>query len=163
MESWYFAYGSNLLVDQMIARTGMPERAERPPRIARLADYRLVFQHLAPGEPAFANIVSPGEGLLGVVYSCTPAVLEKLDSYEHGYARLPVRVTDQLGEVLAASAYIVQPAAAPAFGSPNAAYLQKIVHGAWQHGLPPEYIESIVAIATVANPGSVCRPESFGS
>jgi cation transport regulator ChaC len=147
MESWYFAYGSNLWRDQMIARTGAIGAAEHPPRIARLANYRLVFQRLEKGGPAYANIVSPGDGVLGVVYRCRAADLEKLDDYERGYERRPIVVIDPSGEELPAAAYIVKPGPAIEIGPPSDEYLQKIVRGATQHGLAETYIAQIVAIA----------------
>ena len=147
MDSWYFAYGSNLWKDQMIARTGAIGRAEHVPRIAHLENYRLVFQRLTTAGAAFANIVIPGDGVLGVIYRCSPADLEKLDRYEGGYQRQPITVTDQYGEALSAIAYIIRSAQAANFIKPSAEYLKKIVTGARQHGLPEPYIQAVVAIA----------------
>src|SRR4051812_19256589 len=102
MESWYFAYGSNLWKDQMIERVGAVNYGEQGPRIAALANHRLVFQHLESGGPAFANIVSPGTGVLGVVYRCTAEQLDLLDRYESSYERRKIEVTDEAGEALSA-------------------------------------------------------------
>jgi gamma-glutamylcyclotransferase len=147
MEFWYFAYGSNLLSGQMIERTGAIGHGEHPPRIARLENHRLVFQQLEEGGPAFANIRYPGDGVLGVVYRCSQAELERLDHYEGGYERQPISVTDQHGEVLAAVAYFVLPSATVSFARPQEEYLAKIITGARQHGLPESYIDEIIAIA----------------
>jgi gamma-glutamylcyclotransferase (GGCT)/AIG2-like uncharacterized protein YtfP len=149
LESWYFAYGSNLSIEQMIARTGAIGHVDHHPRIARLANHRLAFQQLDEAEPAFANIVSPGDGVVGVLYRCSRTELESLDHYEQGYELRPVTVVDQQGETLAAVAYIIGPLPAVADGRPSAAYLKRIVTGARQHGLPEEYIASVVAIAAV--------------
>lgn len=162
MDSWYFAYGSNLSIEQMIARIGSTGSAEHQPRIAHLANHRLVFQQLEPGGPAFANILSPGDGVLGVVYRCRPADLARLDDYEGCYQRQPIQVTDRQGEVLAAVAYVAGPAPPVAFGRPSAEYLARIVSGARQHGLPEQYIGQIVATAlSAAEPGN--RPRKPGS
>lgn len=147
MEVWYFAYGSNLLADQMIERTGAIGHAEHPPRIARLAGYRLVFQTLEECGPAFANIHCSDDEVHGVVYRCNPAQLNTLDVYESGYERLVISVSDPQGEVLEAVAYIVSPALPARFGRPSEEYLERIVSGARQHGLPEPYIGSVVAIA----------------
>lgn len=147
MESWYFAYGSNLWMDQMRERTGVSYTGERAPRIAHLADHRLVFQHLAEGEPAFANILSSGAGVVGVVYRCSHTDLERLDRYEGGYDRQAITVTDARGEVLPATAYVVGNSQAIRFGKPSTEYLEKIITGARQHGLPKQYIASITTIA----------------
>ncbi len=158
MESWYFAYGSNLWIDQMIARTGAIGHADHPPRIAHLADHRLVFQHLEPAGPAYANILCPGDGVLGVVYRCSAAELERLDRYEGGYDRQPVTVIDQQGEVLAATTYVVISRPAATFGRPGPEYLQRIVTGARQHGLPEEYIAQVIRIASAGTrPAGECR------
>lgn len=146
MDVWYFAYGSNLLVEQMIERTGAIGHADDPPRIARLSGYRLVFQSLEERGPAFANIHRSDDEVHGVVYRCSSAHLSILDVYESGYERLVISVSDQQGEVLEAVAYIVNPAQPARFGRPSDEYLDRIVTGARQHGLPEPYIDGVVAI-----------------
>src|SRR5947208_4766736 len=98
MYVWYFAYGSNLWKEQMIARTGVIAHPQFPPRIVRLETYRLVFQSLESGGPAYANILTPGDGVLGVLYRCSPANLERLDRFEQGYDRQPIKVSPLQGE-----------------------------------------------------------------
>lgn len=147
MECWYFAYGSNLLKDQMIERTGGIGHVDYPPRIARLENHRLVFERLEDTGPAFANIRSPGDGVLGVVYRCSRAELERLDHFEQGYERQAIEVTDQQDEVLAAAAYIIPPSQSAAFARPQNDYLARIVAGARQHGLPEPYVHQIIAVA----------------
>jgi gamma-glutamylcyclotransferase len=147
MADWYFAYGSNLLTDQMKQRTDALNRAGPVPRVARLADHRVVFQRPGPDSAAYANIVSPGDGVLGVAYHFTPADFEKMDGYERGYDRRPVRVTDVNGEVFEVMVYVMRPESDPTSATPDPAYLQRIVSGARQHGLPEEYIGSIIAEA----------------
>lgn len=158
MEVWYFAYGSNLWTDQMRTRVGSIGRAEHPPRIARLAGYRLQFQQCEPDGDAYANIVAVDAGLmgqgmsgrsvLGVVYRLHEADLARLDAFEHGYERRPITVIDLAGETLDAIAYIVRPADALHIGRPSEAYLSRIITGARQHGLPEPYIDEIIAIAS---------------
>lgn len=148
MESWYFAYGSNLWARQMQMRTGAVEHALHPPRMARLENYHLVFEHLEGSGPAYANILPGGQGVWGVVYRCNEADLERLDRYERGYDRQQVVVIDQAGEVVSTLVYVMRPHPATRAGLPNAEYLQRIVQGAQQHGLPAEYIEGIVARAS---------------
>lgn len=154
MECWYFAYGSNLSLEQMIARLGGSRPVERGCKIAHLANYRLVFQYLESPGPAFANIVSPGAGVFGVVYRCSPADLARLDHFECGYERRPIAVTDRQGESMSAVAYVVQSAQAADFGRPSAEYLDRIIRGARHHGLPEQYIDSIVASALTGPTGS---------
>jgi gamma-glutamylcyclotransferase (GGCT)/AIG2-like uncharacterized protein YtfP len=148
MESWYFAYGSNLWPNQMRMRTGAVEHVLHPPRVARLENHHLVFEHLAGSGPAYANILPGGEGVLGVIYRCNEADLERLDRYERGYDRQHVVVTDQASEAISAIVYIMRPHPATRAGRPNADYLQRIVQGAQQHRLPAEYIEGIMTRAS---------------
>jgi gamma-glutamylcyclotransferase len=150
MKSWYFAYGSNLWIEQMMERTDAMRHAEDGPRIARLANHRLAFQQIDNAGPAYANIVCPGEGVLGVVYRCSPEDLDRLDRYERGYERQPITVIDRSGEELAAVVYVISAAQAANTGRPSAEYLKRIVTGARQHGLPEEYIDNLVTIALSA-------------
>ena len=154
MESWYFAYGSNLWIEQMIERTGGIGQGEHRPKSAHLANHRLVFQHLEDNGPAFANILCPGNGVLGVVYHCRPTTLEKLDYYECGYTRQSITVTDQQGEMINAIAYVITPRQGVRPGQHSTEYLQRILTGAKQHGLPESYIDTIIAIAQSTIPSS---------
>jgi cation transport regulator ChaC len=147
MDHWYFAYGSNLLSDQMVARTGPIRTGDERPRIARLANYRLVFNMLGSDGQIYANIVTPGGGVLGVVYRCGREALQKLDGYERGYERQELAVIDDHGVELPAVVYIARPGKVTAEGRPSDAYLQKIVSGAREHGLSEEYIRALEARA----------------
>ncbi len=148
MEAWYFAYGSNLLGSQLVARTGSAAGgAGQLPRLVRLADYRLVFQHPKLERPAYANIVPGGDGVLGVVYRFTSADFQSLDRFETGYERRMIIVQAADGEDLPAETYIMHVDDGAKFGRPDAAYLQRILDGAKQHGLSDDYLASIVTIA----------------
>jgi len=144
---WYFAYGSNLWTEQLVARIGPLDDAADKPRIARLANYRLVFQHLDVTSAAYADIVTPGDGVIGVVYRCTSEQLDRLDIHEGGYDRQAVTVIDEQGESLSAMVYIMTPTPSLRFGKPTNAYLRKILRGAREHHLPEAYMRQIEAIA----------------
>ena len=143
MSDWYFAYGSNLWIDQMAKRTGPLGEGENRPRRAQLSNYRLVFNMRGECGQVFANIVSPGKGVLGVLYYCAPEALARLDEYEQGYDRARVVVTAENGEQVVAFTYIAEPAHRASGGRPSAEYLLRIVTGARQHGLPDAYISEI--------------------
>ena len=149
MRQWYFAYGSNLSIDQMIERTVANRPTEFDPRVACLANHRLIFQYLDDTGSAFANILAPGEGVLGVIYHCSQIDLQRLDDFERGYVRQSILVTDQHGEELAAITYVVDPGPNTIMGRPSAEYLERITTGARQHGLPEWYVHDIVAIAQI--------------
>jgi gamma-glutamylcyclotransferase len=147
MQIDYFAYGSNLCLDQMVARTGA-DAASLHPRIAFLADHRLVFQRITRLGSAYANIVAPGSGVAGVTYRCTPEQLERLDRFESGYERQPINVTGQDQRIVSVVTYVMRPGAMSHYGQPSAEYLERIVTGAQRQGLTAEYIGQIVTIAT---------------
>lgn len=85
-ELWCFAYGSNLLREQIKRRIGHIPEAPR----AWLEGYRLAFNKLGGDGTGKANIVKqPGTKVWGVVYRCSPEDLDKMDSYE-GVAKHPI-------------------------------------------------------------------------
>lgn len=148
MDPWYFAYGSNLHHAQLLRRCGgLLSTSDERPRIAHLPNYKLVFNMDGGDGQVYANIATPGAGVLGVIYRCGPAALAKLDVYETGYDRLDVTVTDEQGNSLPAIAYIAQPANVTTARQPNQRYLQTILTGAREHGLPEEYVRQVEMIA----------------
>jgi gamma-glutamylcyclotransferase len=143
---WYFAYGSNMLPDQMAKRTG--ETA--PAMVCRLLDYRLAFNKRYFLDPVHvhANIVhSVGDQVWGVAYHCTLQAIQKIDLWENvledSYRHHDVEVLLTNGDSLSAFAYISGPGALCDDGAPPAEYLNRIVSGALHNGLPAAYIESI--------------------
>jgi len=150
MQIDYFAYGSNLCLDQMVARTGA-NAADLCPRVAFLADHRLVFQRITRLGSAYANIVAPGSGVTGVIYRCTPEQLERLDRFESGYERQPIIVTGRDQQIVSVATYVMRPGATLHYGQPSAEYLERIVTGAQRQGLTADYIGQIQAIATCGN------------
>lgn len=147
MDPWYFAYGSNLHHAQLIERCGQLSASDEPPRLVRLPNYRLAFNMDGGDGEVYANIITPGNGVLGVIYRCNAAALAKLDVYETGYDRLDVTVVDEQGSKLPAIAYIAQPTNVTVERRPHAEYLQIILTGARAHGLPPDYIREIERLA----------------
>jgi gamma-glutamylcyclotransferase len=147
MSQWYFAYGSNLFVPQMLHRIGSTGDVDHPPRVVRLPGHRLIFQEVESDGPAYANIVIPGPGVLGVIYRFSEADFERLDTFETGYVRHGVSVVDMQGEPIEAIAYLVESRPGLREARPSAEYLARIVDGARHHGLPESYVNCIVAIA----------------
>jgi gamma-glutamylcyclotransferase (GGCT)/AIG2-like uncharacterized protein YtfP len=148
MSERYFAYGSNLCIDQMVERIGPIHDGADRPRIARLPGYRLVFNMQCDCGQVYANVLRPGGGVLGVIYCCSSEALSKLDEYEQGYERQSVWVVTVNGETLEAFTYVARPPSVSNGGKPSAEYLHRVVRGARQHGLPEAYIWDIEAIAS---------------
>ena len=143
MNDWYFAYGSNLWIDQMTMRTDRIGDGENRPRRALLPNHRLVFNMRGECGGVFANIVFPGKGVLGVLYCCEPDALRRLDAFEQGYDRRRIFVTAENGDQVEAFTYIARRAHVADGHRPSAEYLLRIVTGARQHGLPEAYIREL--------------------
>jgi gamma-glutamylcyclotransferase (GGCT)/AIG2-like uncharacterized protein YtfP len=87
----YFAYGSNLNIDQMLQRcpTAVPVRP------LYLRNWRLVFRQVADIEPAEGHTVA------GALYWCEPRDVAALDRYEgvkhdlYRQVRFRIRKTDE--------------------------------------------------------------------
>jgi gamma-glutamylcyclotransferase len=148
-DRWYFAYGSNLSTHRMQNRTG-PILASR---VARLKDYRLAFNNTdTAGVERYANIV-PSAGALtwGVAYWCSPQAMAALDQYEcveeECYSREWVEVETLDGERLQAEVYVGGERFSVEEGRPNDWYLDIILLGAKEHGLPEDYIREIESLA----------------
>ena len=97
----------------------------------------------------YANIEAASESsVLGVVYRCTPEALRIMDPYESGYERRQVNVISEAGELLDVMTYIAladHVTSVPT--SPTDEYLQRIVVGATEQGLPETYIREIILSA----------------
>ena len=143
--SWYFAYGSNMNRAQMLSRAG--QILEEQP--ARLENYELAFDKKARGGAATANIhLAPGKTVHGVLYNVPEAVYRNLDRFEgvpEHYRRIEVQVTNGAGQKVAAQAYIATKVEKGLRPAPH--YLQGILEGAKEHGLPAEYMDEIKAVA----------------
>jgi len=155
--AWYFAYGSNLWIDQMVERVGAG-CLETPPEVARLPDYRLVFNMRGDDGAVFANIATPGDGVYGVIYRCSSAVLARLDEFESGYDRVWMQVIDRVGLARSAVAYVAHARPTGETGLPSEPYVRRILTGARQQGLPEEYIRRIESLAAASKASGGRQP-----
>jgi len=126
---------------------------------ARVAGWRLVLDKppLVNVGEGFANIVAdPGGEVLGVLYEITPEDLAHVDLTEGvligNYERIDVPVAT-LGEPtlrVVAATLVSEKRRADLL--PSDRYMQCLVAGAEEHGLPAEYVARLRALP--------CRPES---
>lgn len=128
----YFAYGSNLSARQMAQRC--PDAGD--PRPATLADHDWLINErgVATVEPL------PGGVVHGVVWRLSDRDLAKLDSAEGVPVRyrrdeLTVRTDDGQQTAWVYIDHRVEP------GPPRLGYLERILEGAHQHGLPTRWIQ----------------------
>lgn len=134
--SLYFAYGSNINLEQMAYRCP----AARIVGPVSLENYELLFRGNASGNGVAT--IAPKEGGLvhGLLWRITPACERALDIYE-GYPRLYgkqlVTVADREGRSLTVMAYVMTDDArwqAPTM--PSEFYYKGIQDGYRQNGLP---------------------------
>lgn len=151
LDTWYFAYGSNLCVDQKQSRTGAIRAAVR----CRLGGYRFAFNKRGPNGSVFANIVpAPGHEVWGVAYLCSPEAVRKMDRYEGvsggHYHHIRIEVVTDDGETLPAFTYVAGAAFVCNDGVPSKTYVSRIIRGARYHKLPDDYINAIQNLARSA-------------
>jgi cation transport regulator ChaC len=143
--AWYFAYGSNMNGAQMRSRAGQIYEEQ----VARLENYELVFNKKARGGSATANVrPAAGRTVHGVLYKIAEAAFRNLDRFEgvpEHYRRIEVSVSDGAGKKINAQVYIATKVEKGLRPAPH--YLQTILDGAGEHGLPAEYIQQIKAAA----------------
>ena len=149
---WYFAYGSNMHPDVFVARrAAVPKARDR----ARLTGHRLVFDQ--PGipllEPAFANVrVDPTGEVWGVLWKISSTTLARLDQQEGGGAYTHLKVKVQ-GDAVGAVDAITYRAGRTLSGlKPSRRYLDLVVAGARDAGLPESYVASIARTRTSCVP-----------
>ena len=137
-QHWYFAYGSNILVQQMYERTGRVRRVVR----CELRGYRLAFNKHSVRWGVAANIVEDHRrSVWGVAYQMDAEALLTMDGFEPGYRRSAVMVHTESRESISAVAYVALQVRHDL--SPPDEYVQKILRGAREHGLPDHYIEQV--------------------
>jgi len=145
---WYFAYASNMNHAQMKSRAGQVFDVQ----VATLANYELVFNRKVRGGVATANIrPASGKRVLGILFKIPDAAFRNLDRFEgvpQHYRRIEVRVSGSNGQPVNAQVYIATKVEKGLRPAPH--YLQTILDGAVEHGLPADYVEEIKAAAGVS-------------
>jgi len=148
---YYFAYGSNMNLEQMKKRCSSPKVLGN----ARLTGYKLGFYgYSGIWDGAQETVVPDLEGeVWGVLYELQFFDCEQLDGYQDvrfdgtgPYFHYPVEVIDEEQGTFDAMIYkknILQEAMLP-----STEYLNFIVQGATTQGLPPEYIKKMQIMKT---------------
>ena len=131
-ERLYFAYGSNINLNQMAYRCPAAEVVGP----VTLKDYELLFRR-----GGFATIApKEGETVTGLLWSITPGCEQSLDRYE-GYPRFydkrMVTVRDSEGRSLSVMVYIMDERFREPM-LPSDSYYHGILEGYRQNGMPTE-------------------------
>ena len=132
----YFAYGSNINLDQMAYRC--PAAQVVGPVV--LEGYELLFRGNASGNGVATIKPKEGQQVHGLLWRITPGCERSLDLYEgypHLYEKESVAVRDNAGRQLTVMAYVMTDGdrwRSPAL--PSEYYYQGIRDGYRQNGLP---------------------------
>jgi gamma-glutamylcyclotransferase (GGCT)/AIG2-like uncharacterized protein YtfP len=144
-ETLYFAYGSNINLDQMAYRC--PAAQVVGPVI--LENYELLFRGNAGGHGVATIAPRQGHEVHGLLWKLTPACEESLDHYEgypHLYDKQPVTVRNRDGQQMSVMAYVMtggnlwREAAMP-----SEYYYRGIQDGYQQNGLPVSKLKAALA------------------
>uniref|UniRef100_A0A672PBE8 Gamma-glutamylcyclotransferase b n=1 Tax=Sinocyclocheilus grahami TaxID=75366 RepID=A0A672PBE8_SINGR len=146
----YFAYGSNLLKE----RLQLKNPSATVYCVAKLKDYKLAFgNHKGLASQRWHGGVgtiehSPGDEVWGVVWRMNMSDLESLDRQENvkmgTYSPVEVNVATSRQD-LSCRTYIMNSCV---YAPPSPQYLQVIVMGAEQNGLPEDYQDKLRSIQT---------------
>ena len=150
-ELYNFAYGSNMNSEQVRARCTNAKLVA----VAKLPDHQLAFYGNSPvWDGAEETLIpTPGQEVWGVIYELTPGDKEKLDDWQDAlfdgsgaYYHSPAKVTDQDGKVYSVLLYKKAQLGEPK--KPSEEYLNYIVKGAEERGLPSAYVEQLRSVET---------------
>ncbi len=147
MSELYFAYGSNMKPRRFRRHCPRSQVLGR----ARLPSYRLDFTRYSTGfKGGVADIVPDADSeVWGVLSRVEESDLASLDEYEGvpvGYRRERVTVLDDGGQEHLAVTYVANRTGR---FTPSKTYLDIILEGAREHGLPPDYVRRLAQIKTV--------------
>lgn len=142
-EVWYFAYGSNLYIPQMLARIGEWKASKK----AQLRGWKLIFNvDSKRWRGGAANIIKTGRSgdvVYGVIYLISPQKLKVLTEYERT-PKPPQDITvESEGEKIEAKAYIFRKDKPPSKPAPM--YLETILNGLKQHCYGKDVIKAVRA------------------
>lgn len=120
--------------------------------IAKLADYEIRFHKLSKDGSGKADAVPVvGKETWGVVFELTQSQLDRLRAHEVGYNEVELSV--QLGgEPVGVWTYLAQPDAVRHDLRPTREYLNYLINGAREHGLPVEYIQMLEEVEVAEPP-----------
>ena len=140
METLYFAYGSNINLNQMAVRC--PDAKVVEPAV--LENYELLFR--GNGSSFGVATIAPKEGsqVQGLLWKITPYCEMSLDIYE-GYPRLyekqAITLCTKSGKQVWAMAYVMTHEWKRIPTTPVPSYYTGILEGFQQNGLPEQALE----------------------
>jgi len=142
--SRYFAYGSNMLRERLVARVSTAKAVA----VGVVRDYQLDFAKVSvDGSGKGDMVATPGGEVWGVLYEFDASQKADLDRHEGPhYQPREVVVSTPSGDETA-WAYMAEPHRRDPAKVPYDWYLALIIAGARQGGLPEAYIQAVEATA----------------
>ncbi len=134
-ERLYFAYGSNINLDQMARRCPNAEAVAT----VTLNGYRLLFRGSFPDNGVATIAPDPTKQVKGLLWKLTPECEQSLDRYEgfpYLYGKEDVTVMDKDGNAYTVMAYIMTREYDLQPSYPSVPYYTGIARGYEQNGLP---------------------------
>jgi len=147
----YFAYGSNMSSKRLLRRV----RAAHVLGIGTLHAHRLAFQKVSDvdGSGKADIVTQDSEHVMGVLYRLdaeAKAILDRHEGLGTGYTEKQVTVIDGNGSTVTALTYVAT------ITDPNLKpytwYLQHVIEGATEAGLPETYLRTLRQIEAVEDP-----------
>lgn len=139
----YFAYGSNMSTKRIEKRLGPVKKRA----IARLADYAIAFdkRSTVDGSGKTNLVKREGAEVWGVVFDLTPEQMAKLASIEKGYTEQGIAVEVD-GEATPVRTFVAEERTRQL--RPTREYLNLLIEGAGEHGLPDAYVQKLRRVRT---------------
>jgi len=134
-EKLYFAYGSNINLEQMAVRCP----AATPVCPVVLDNYRLAFRGNGGYNGVATILPAEGNKVYGLLWKLTPSCEQSLDRYEgypHIYYKEQVTVRDKDGKRYPVMVYIMGREFCLDPAEPSQHYFAGIVQGCKQNGIP---------------------------
>ena len=162
---YYFAYGSNMNKKQIHARCAHPKTVA----VARLPHHQIgFFGYSRTWDGAVETVIPvPGQEVWGVIYDLRFSDRDRLDVWQDArldgtgaYFHYPSRVADMEGNTHTVLFYKKDRLDSPQ--RPSLEYLDFIIQGAMEQGLPASYIEGLRRIASKNASYHVPQQRNFG-
>lgn len=142
-EQLYFAYGSNMNLNQMDYRCPAASLVEN----VRLEDYRLAFCGRNPNSGVATIFPEQGSHVDGVLWKITPECEKSLDCYEgypNFYEKQKIAVKGQNGKIHEVMVYIMNAPYKDSPARPSSFYLNGILQGMEQNGIDQQSVKEAV-------------------
>ncbi|MEM7759684.1 MAG: gamma-glutamylcyclotransferase family protein [Cyanobacteria bacterium P01_A01_bin.40] len=156
----YFAYGSNMSTRRLRHRTP----SAKPLGIGQLSQHQFVLHKIGRDGSAKCDIQETGQahdivwGVLFEIFTEERHLLDRAEGLGFGYEYKTVRVNSNEGIIIAGAYYATH---IDSSLRPFDWYLNFVLRGAEEHGLPNSYLNYLKSCLIVIDPDSERRKRNF--